>query len=531
MNTIMQINKNIENKLDDYTQVSSQIYMDRSLREYLSVEYKDDLSLYYIDAYDYINQRFKDILNMNSGIDSITVYTNNRSLISDHYFIKHIDENVKMEDWYNAVVKANGKTTFSKMKKDKSEVQTFTLTRFLDHPSSLNFQVLKLEIKEKELYSLIDNEDTDREIYVIDEDGYVLTNKNKSLNTKQIADFLEIDTNKLKESGSFNFQLNGKDMLVVYSTMSNGWKTISLNPYEGFLTRIKDAFVKIFIVTAVAIIVAILLIYFTSNLLTKRIETLVMNMKRVEEGDFEVNMSRLGYDEIGELSSTFINMTQKIKKLIDEVYYTEILKKEAEMNTLQSQINPHFLYNTLGSISALAMKEKAHKVYQMVNLLSKFYRISLNKGRKIISIREEIELSKNYLAIQQIRFDGLLHTHFDIDEGLYQYDTIKLVLQPFIENCINHAIWDDENGINIIIKVYQKEKQAVFEIIDDGLGMDQETLENIQSNIVESTSYGIKNVITRLKTYYGNESECTIFSRKGIGTQVKVSVPIIRKLN
>ena len=85
------------------------------------MEYKDDLSLYYIDAYDYINQRFKDILNMNSGIDSITVYTNNRSLISDHYFIKHIDDNVKKEDWYNAVVKANGKTTFSKMKKDESE--------------------------------------------------------------------------------------------------------------------------------------------------------------------------------------------------------------------------------------------------------------------------------------------------------------------------------------------------------------------------------------------------------------------------
>ncbi|MEH7493830.1 cache domain-containing sensor histidine kinase, partial [Neobacillus niacini] len=494
-------------------------------------EYKDELSLYYIDAYDYINQRFKDILNMNSGIDSITVYTNNRSLISDHYFIKHIDENVKKEDWYNAVVKANGKTTFSKMKKDKSEEQTFTLTRFLDHPSSLNFQVLTLEIKEKELYSLIDNEDTDREIYVIDEDGYVLTNKNKSLNNKRITKFLEIDTSKLKDSGSFNFQLNGKEMLVVYSTMSNGWKTISFNPYEGFLTSIKVAFIKIFIVTAIAIIVAIILIYLTSNLLTKRIESLVLNMKRVEEGDFEVNMSRLGYDEIGELSSTFINMTQKIKKLIDEVYYTEILKKEAEMNTLQSQINPHFLYNTLGSISALAMKEKAHKVYHMVNLLSKFYRISLNKGRKIISIREEIELSKNYLAIQQIRFDGLLHTHFHVDENLYHFDTIKLVLQPFIENCINHAIWDDENGINIIIKVYQKENQAVFEIIDDGLGMEQETLENVQNISAESTSYGIKNVITRLETYYGNESEFTIFSRKGIGTQVKVSVPIKSKSN
>lgn len=531
MNTINQINKNIENKLDDFYQVSDQLYMDLTLRDYLTLNYEDDFSLNYIDAYNYINPRFKDLLLMNSGVNSITIYTNNHSLMSDHIYIKHIDEKMKKQSWYKDVSTARGNVVFSTVKENEQGIPTFTLARFLDRNHVFPYGILNLEIKEKELYSLIDKEDINREIFIVNQNGYVLSHRNKHLISKHIDQLFPIDQRKLENSGHYNWKYKGRDVLVVYKTMSNGWKTISLTPYESFLDRIKAAYTKIFIVTAISVLVAIFLIYFTSSLLTKRIETLVMNMKRVEEGDFEVTMSKFGEDEIGELSSAFYQMTKKIKTLIEEVYHTEILKKEAEMNLQQSQINPHFLYNTLGSISALAVKEKTHKVYQMVNLLSKFYRISLNKGRTIISIHEEIELSKNYLAIQQIRFDGLLHTHFNVDESLYHYDTIKLVLQPFIENCINHAIWDDENGINIIIKVYQKQNQAVFEIIDDGLGMDQETLEKIQSITAESTSYGIKNVITRLRIYYGNESEFTIFSRKGIGTQVKISIPIRRKLN
>jgi two-component system sensor histidine kinase YesM len=162
----------------------------------------------------------------------------------------------------------------------------------------------------------------------------------------------------------------------------------------------------------------------------------------------------------------------------------------------------------------------------MASLLSKFYRMSLNNGNYMLPIRSEIELTKYYIEIQKRRFKNLLNITFSIDESLLNYKTLKLILQPFIENSINHGIWDDEKGINIVIKLYKEENKIIFEIIDDGIGMSSSKLDELINDISNvSSGYGIRNVNNRIKLYFGDDFGVHIYSKIGIGTQVKIIIP------
>jgi two-component system, sensor histidine kinase YesM len=275
-----------------------------------------------------------------------------------------------------------------------------------------------------------------------------------------------------------------------------------------------------------AIGMAILLLYFTTKVMTKRIEVLLQQIRKVERGDFRLSIKSMGHDEIGQVSFAFNKMASTIQSLIHDVYVKEIARKESELNTLQAQINPHFLYNTLSSISSLAIKEGAMQVYQMVNYLAKYYRVSLNKGKRIILLEQEINLVKNYVAIQKIRFRDKLHMHYDLDEQLFGNTTIKLILQPFIENCINHAI-GDESGININVKLRQEGDDILLQVIDDGIGMTPEQLDHALNKSDNLSGYGVKNVDDRIKLTYGEEYGVSIFSRLGIGTAVTIRIPVI----
>lgn len=195
------------------------------------------------------------------------------------------------------------------------------------------------------------------------------------------------------------------------------------------------------------------------------------------------------------------------------------------MDSLQAQITPHFLYNTLASISALAVTNNNMQGHLMADDLAKFYRISLNKGKKRITIEQEIMLTRHYLSIQKTRFEGLFTVHYSLDESLLRFTTVKLILQPFIENCINHAIWDDESGITIIIRLMPDGDDLVFSVIDDGMGMPAHVLQRLAEKTDQPAGYGIYNVDKRIKLAYGGRYGVDIYSRLGIGTAVTIRLP------
>lgn len=236
-----------------------------------------------------------------------------------------------------------------------------------------------------------------------------------------------------------------------------------------------------------------------------------------------------GKDEFSQIATALNGMGEDVEALINKVYLTQLQKKEAELEMLQLQINPHFLYNTLSSINQLAKFGENEKLQKMVLELAKFYRLTLNSGRTMIPIAAEMEQANAYVSIQKVKYGKRLEVLFEIDENIWPFETVKLILQPFIENTLKHA-WSGDR-IHIRIVTYMEENTVHYKIIDDGFGMPQERIDEIFSGLDKGNiGYGIRNIDQRIKLHYGSEYGVSIFSRIGIGTTVHIRIPA-RKRN
>ena len=526
--TLDQINLNIEGRLDYYNQLSNILYIDAQLRNYLSNNYEQ--AFYYLDAFQYINRTLPSIMTLNANIQGITIYTDNKTLYTDGQFVKYMEE--LPEAIKKQALLAAGNTIYTHTSGDGADVLPhLTIARSLSYFSlQFPYGILTFDISDNELNALIEKETRNKDVYIIDGEGQLISAGGEALGSERLFDIYPIGK-QLAEfgSGMFDLRIEGKERFFTYKKLSNGWYTVITVPYDELLSNTNKATTRIAWISVIALTAAILLIYVTTKVITKRIEKLLQQIRKVERGDFRLSIKPMGHDEIGQLSFAFNKMASKIESLIGDVYVKEISMKEAELNTLQAQINPHFLYNTLSSISSLAVKEGAMQVYQMVNYLAKYYRVSLNKGKPMVLLEQEINLVKNYVAIQEIRFRGKLRLFYELDQELYKRWTLKLLLQPFIENSINHAIWD-ESGINIIVKVRQEGDTIVFKVIDDGMGMTISQLEQSFAKRDHASGYGIRNVDDRIKLTYGEQYGVKIYSRLGFGTSVTIRIPLAAEL-
>lgn len=536
--TTGQVSANLKMKLDAYSKISSSLYLDRRLQTMLTNDYSSGDG--YLEAYEYINNTFNNLLATNSDIADVVIYSTNPSLPADQVFIKRADDAMKRNAWYQAVENAYGSVTFTVMREtnptkeavaqgiEERKPNRIVLARQLDN-NSLNYPygILTLEIPEADIFALMEKENANKEVFIVGDDGTIISGKDKTLLGRNLYEQLH-GSKADGRTGSYFGTYNGERVYVVYNTIENGWSTVSVVSYDSLMSNVKRAFSRLSAVGLVTGLVAIVLIYAMTRLYTKRIERLLQMTRRIEREDFDVQPGHPSHDELGQLSFAMGKMAGRMKALINEVYKKEISKKEAEMNMLQAQINPHFLYNTLASISALAIRSQDTRIQDMVGHLAKFYRISLNKGKRIITFEEELRLTKSYIAIQQLRFQGLLHIHEQIDEAASPYPVVKLMIQPFIENVINHAIWDDEAGINIILKAVVEDDVLVIHVIDDGMGMRPEQLALLQPEWdgESSSGYGIRNVDARIKLAFGESYGVRIFSRFGIGTTAQIRIPL-----
>ncbi|MDQ8733067.1 sensor histidine kinase [Paenibacillus sp. LHD-38] len=527
--SVAQINSNLENKLDTYTKLSATMYLNNTLRAYLTNNYTQDPSLF-VDAYQYINNTFSNMLTTNPDIHSLSIYINNDSLPADGIYIKRIDDAFRSSAIYRSLLDTYGNVRFVSTPPAVDQPPMFTLTRMLNISNLDNaYGILTINILESDIFRLMEKETAEKTVLIVNDQGFIMSAKDKSMLNRPLKKFVP-DSFPDKLQGRFDSTYNGEKMLVVYNTTKFGWKSVALIPYNSFLAKANQTAKRIFILALISFGIMALLIYITARLFTKRVEYLVGIIRRIEREEFEhIDIRPLGRDEIGQLGNVLRKMSQRLSTLISDVYKKEIDKKEAEMNVLQAQINPHFLYNTLASISSLAIRNSDQRMNKMVTDLAKFYRISLNKGKNQISIHEEMQLTRYYVAIQQIRFADLIRVHYQIDESVLPCPIVKLTLQPFVENAMNHAIWDDKLGINIMIKASRDGQDIVFKIIDDGMGMRVQESRNADQALPSRgdalSGYGIRNVDNRIKLLYGDAYGVSIFSRLGIGTTVTIRIP------
>ena len=255
-------------------------------------------------------------------------------------------------------------------------------------------------------------------------------------------------------------------------------------------------------------------------------------MKEIQSGNMKLRANFTAKDEIGMLGAGFNNLMDKINELLEQIYTDQKLKRESEFKLLQSQIKPHFLYNTIETIISFIKLDLKDKAMTAAKNLAGFYRISLSKGDDIITIDDEIRLIENYLAIQKLRYVEYLDYSVEADEEILQFRIPKLTLQPLVENSIYHGLKQKSGKGMLKIKGYFEDGTVKIEVFDDGVGMDEESIARVldrSANAQKKSDFGVYSVDSRIKLLYGELYGISIESRVGEYTKVTVTIPAVRE--
>ena len=325
-------------------------------------------------------------------------------------------------------------------------------------------------------------------------------------------------------------EFDGDRRTVIVKTVGyTGWKIVSVIPEENMQQQWNQA--SIIWVTVLAI--SILILIFANQYLSSKI---VLPLQRLEDSVKELKLQYPekiyvgGSEEIQHLGMTIRSMVEQMRHLMDDIVKQQEEKRKNELDALQSQINPHFLYNTLDSIIWMIESERYEEAISMVTALANLFRISLSQGKTIITIKDEFNHAINYSNIQKVRFKNKFNVTFMLQEEIESYLTIKLIIQPLLENAIYYGMEAMDGDGEILVQGYTQNGEIYIDVIDNGIGMPPETVEHLLTDgkyeRKRGSGIGLKNVDQRIKLYFGEEYGLEIKSEPDVGTRVRIHLPM-----
>ncbi|WP_231571095.1 sensor histidine kinase [Gordoniibacillus kamchatkensis] len=369
-------------------------------------------------------------------------------------------------------------------------------------------------------------------VFIVDNDGNLVYHPQQQLIYSNLKTEL-IDRVLASGKGSFRTNEGGQSRIYTVERSDFGWYIVGVSYVDeliGDKTRMRLSFL---LWGAVCLAVAFTMSVLLSRRLSRPILQLQEHMKEVEKGNFDIQVPVEKTKEIGRLAKTFNLMVGRIKDLMDQVVKEQEFKRRTELSALQAQINPHFLYNTLDSIIWMAESKRSEEVVLMTSALAKLFRASISIGEELVPVRNELEHIAGYLTIQKIRYRDKLEFRIDTDPGILNCKTLKIVLQPIVENAIYHGI-KNMYGVGVItITGEKRDGDVVLRVADNGVGMEPEQVKRLL--VPRSTSgdsgkgkgFGLLNVHERIKLVFGPAYGLTIESEPDEGTTVTVRMPAI----
>lgn len=367
----------------------------------------------------------------------------------------------------------------------------------------------------------------DSYIYLVDNNGEIIYHPKQQL----------IYSNFVKEENlgrihyhDSTYEKNNK-IITTKIVGYTGWNIIGVTSENGIsLNSLKSNLFFLFLI--LFFIMAIILINsFISSKVSKPIQQLESAVNEVEHGNLSAKVEVNGFYEVRHLGKSVQRMAKQIKKLMKDIIIEHESKRKSELNSLQSQINPHFLYNTLDVIVWMIENERQEEASKVVTALARFFRISLSKGENIISVKNEVEHARNYLMIQNMRYKNKFMYYIEVGEEVKELATIKLILQPLVENAIYHGMEFTDGDGEIRITVYKEKEDLYLSVEDNGLGMTEEKVNALLSGeITHSTrgsGIGVKNVDERIKLYFGQDYGLRIESEPDEGTKMTAHLPAV----
>ena len=529
---IQQMNQNIDSYIDYMENIAYLISSNEDVQDYLFDEKIDNEGRYRI-----LNQ-LQTILDSRSDIRNVGIISKNgRMLINDGSKSVNQDLDLNTQEWYaTALEKPNGPILTS------SHVQhiisgerpwVITLSRGIRDRSGSGEKegVFFIDLNYSAISELCDQSTVGTKGYafILDAKGNIVYHPQQQqlyneLQTENISLIMDTDEDTVL-TGTGN---DGK-LYSISRSGKTGWTVVDCTSVRELLRKSRQA-QSVYVLTAIIlVIVALLFSRFMARSITLPIQKLRDSMKKVQEGDFSVSDVVVDSEnEIGSLTKSFDVMTHRIHELMEQNVHEQEEKRKSELKALQSQINPHFLYNTLDSIIWMAEGKKNEEVVLMTASLARLLRQSISNEDEVVPIANEVEYARGYLTIQKMRYKDKLEFQIEVDSSILYIPLIKLVLQPIIENAIYHGLKYKESKGLLIVKGFMKDGNAVLQVIDDGVGMDEETLAHIYDKHkvnYHSNGVGVYNVQKRLKLYYGEDYGITYTSELGKGTTATITIP------
>ena len=369
-------------------------------------------------------------------------------------------------------------------------------------------------------------------LYLMDGGGEIICHPKAQLINAGLMEEDNLEVAGRKE-GSYRERFGGEERITTVKSIGyTGWKAVGVNPTGSMtLNVLKTRIFVVFIVLLFLFVLTMINAYISSRI-TNPIKELEKSVSLLESGDLDAPVYIGGSAEIRSLGHSIQGMALRIKGLMNDIVAEHESKRKSEFYTLQSQINPHFLYNTLDIIVWMIENEKKTDAVRVVTALARFFRISLSRGKSIITVKDELEHVRNYLMIQQMRFKNKFTYEIDADEDVLELASLKLMLQPMVENAIYHGMeFMDGDGV-IQIRVWREGDDLYLRVRDNGLGMTKEQVENLfkDSGHVPSrrgSGIGVRNVNERVHLYFGDAYGLRIESEPDEGTDVIIHLPAV----
>ena len=531
---IQQMNQNIDSYIDYMENTSYLVSSNEDVQKYLFGDTADP------EARDRILSQFETILDSRSDILNLGIIAENgRMLINNGQHLTNQDLDIHSQEWYTNALEGRESVYLT-----SSHVQhiisgerpwVITLSRGIRNKEMGTGQekegVFFIDLNYSAISELCDQSMVGNQGYafIVDADGNIVYHpQQQQLYNELQTENIDLVMNAGSDIVTWGDGIN-KKMYSISRSEKTGWTVVDCVRVEELLRRSNEA-QSIYVLVAIGLMaVALFFSRFVAKSITLPIQRLCDSMERVQEGDFSVSDIVVDSEnEIGSLTKSFNVMTQRIHELMAQNIREQEAKRKSELKALQSQINPHFLYNTLDSIIWMAEGKKNEEVVLMTASLARLLRQSISNEDELVSIGQEIEYARGYLTIQKMRYKDKLEFRIEVEPSILNIRLIKLVLQPVIENAIYHGLKYKESRGLLLVKGFMKNGNAVLQVIDDGVGMDQETLDHIYERHkvdYHSNGVGIYNVQKRLQLYYGNEYGIVYESKPGEGTTATITIP------
>lgn len=491
------------------------------------------------ELYEQIKKKLEYLLNYRTDVQSVMFFLKD---IGVFYILNGPvipESNIRNMEWYKQVLNhkgiplALGNLNNFTSGNDNDYIISIAASP-KDYGNLYDVQVVFLAMKTDIFDKFYRKQDKNRlgKVLILDDKDNIIASDIKEYIGKNSDEIPYLFETKKKPNQSFTFMVNGKKMLISsFTSKKNKWKVVNVIEVDTLTKGTKQVmdYAIVLCIGFMLLFTAFSVMFFRG--IVRPIHKLIKSIEKVKDGNFNTIVDIEGNYEINRLGQAFNLMVAEVKKLIEQRDIKERERSKAEIAALQSQINPHFLHNTLASIRLMAIAVNATSVKKMLEAFMKLLDSTVNRKGEIIYVKDEIENLENYIYIMKFRYGSKFDVTFEIEKNILDYGILRFILQPILENAIIHGVNDKEGLGLILIKGKEFEDNLLFELVDNGIGMSREQLERLLTDTNKNekgySSIGISNVNRRIKLNYGERFGLTIESVEEQYTNVKILLPKI----